>query len=143
MFKLMPYAFSLVLISTIALAPGCATETGQFVNALTGDECEPDFETFNARGREHVDNGHGRGNTSPTGIPGDNLDDERSGHTDCLGDGNSGHGDDKKHNCEVPPGCDAQGCCESDVPGDDGNDDGDGGGDDGGGEDEGGPIIIG
>lgn len=75
--------------------------------------------------------------SNPLGIPGDNEDDAHSGLTDCLGDGNSGHGDDFKHgecnprNDEPPPpprGCDDQGCCEdpedpSDDPTDDPQDD--------------------
>lgn len=126
-----------LLISALVLAitGACADETGTtFRNAITGEECVPN-DTYIPVGAGHGNNGNG--NTSPTGIPGDNLDDLRSGKIDCLGDGNSGQGDDKKHNCE---GCDNTLCCDDGVlPPDDGDDDpdvddpgdGDDGGDDG------------
>jgi hypothetical protein len=85
---------------------------GHFVNVFTGQTCRPDALTF-----VPADAGRGGGNTSPTGIPGDNMDDLRSGQVDCLGDGNSGQGDDFKHDfCgNPPPGCDDSGCCEEDC----------------------------
>ncbi|MBA3392885.1 MAG: hypothetical protein H0T89_09585 [Deltaproteobacteria bacterium] len=82
---------------------------------------------------------------------GDNCDDLSSGKVDCIGDGNSGQGDDKKHNCMFPqPGCDENGCCDEDVVDPDAGDDPtgpdgtpdpgspDGGGGDGSGDDGGG-----
>ncbi len=64
--------------------------------------------------KDHTNNGNGNGNgnVSPTGLPGDNMDDTRSGKVDCYWDGNSGQGDDKD-GCEFPQeGCDGDGCCE-------------------------------
>ena len=52
----------------------------------------------------HGHNGQGNGNgghNSPTGIAGDNSDDENSGHVDCLGDGDSGQGNDDRF-CAPP-----------------------------------------
>jgi hypothetical protein len=101
--------------------------TATYRNALTDETCVPNS-TFLVKASSTDNKGsNAGGNTSPTGIPGDNLDDERSGKIDCLGDGNSGQGDDKKHNCEFPqPGCDDTGCCDEDVlpppDGDDGDD---------------------
>ena len=112
--------FALVIGATIA---ACSTpETATYRSSLTGDLCEPNA-SFIPLNAEHSNRNHdkerptnnGNGNESPTGIPGDNLDDTRSGKVDCLGDGNSGQGDDKKHGCQFPqPGCDDQGCCETD-----------------------------
>ena len=110
----------------LLLSPACGNDleiwpgNRTFRSALNGNQCAPNVETF------MPDNGS-NGNVSPTGIPGDNMDDLRSGKVDCLGDGNSGQGDDKKHNCTFPqPGCDDVGCCEvppedevSDPPADD------------------------
>ena len=65
----------------------------------------------------HGHNGQGNGNgghNSPTGIPGDNIDDPHSGKIDCLGDGDSGQGNDAR-NCP-PAGCDAFGCCDTSEP---------------------------
>ena len=76
-----------------------------YTNLLTGDECVPDPGTFTPL---HGHNGQGNGNggqKSPTGIAGDNVDDPQSGKIDCLGDGDSGAGNDLR-NC-----CDANGCC--------------------------------
>jgi hypothetical protein len=95
--------------------------TAEYRNAVTGEACDPDPDTLVPL---HGHNGQGNGNgghNSPTGIPGDNIDDERSGKVDCLGDGDSGQGNDDRF---CAPGCDADGCCE--VP----PDDDDGGGDD-------------
>jgi hypothetical protein len=49
--------------------------------------------------------------TNPTGISGDNMDDIKSGNTDCYWDGDSGQGND--HLCldKTLPGCDCWGCC--------------------------------
>jgi hypothetical protein len=82
---------------------------GEFINVFSGQSCRPDPLTFNSALHDGSN-----GNTSPTGIPGDNMDDLRSGKVDCLGDGNSGQGDDAKHSfCgDPPPGCDDGGCCE-------------------------------
>ena len=97
---------------------GCTSEqtdsvTG-YVNAVTGETCQPDPATLHRHGQsgQHGNGGHG----SPTGIPGDNMDDEHSGKVDCLGDGNSGQGDDKKHPC-----CDDSMCCDG-TPTDDPDD---------------------
>lgn len=90
------------------LTIGCQESTGRYLSALTGEECVPDA-TYLPRDA-HTNNGNG--NTSPTGIPGDNLDDLRSGKVDCLYDGDSGQGNDDR--C-FPPGCDEQGCCDDDM----------------------------
>jgi hypothetical protein len=88
---------------------GCTSDepTGRHVNALTGEECVPNPITYLAG--EAPDHCQGTSN-------GDNCDDLHSGKIDCIGDGNSGQGDDKKHNCEFPqPGCDDTGCCDDDI----------------------------
>jgi len=82
----------------------CADNTTGFQSAVTGEPCEPDPATLQPRGHSG-ENGNG-GQNSPTGIPGDNMDDEHSGKVDCYYDGNSGQGDDKKHPC-----CDINMCC--------------------------------
>ena len=82
---------------------GCAGDSATYHNALTGDVCTPNSSFVPMTG-----NGNG-GHNSPTGIPGDNIDDPHSGKVDCYYDGNSGQGDDKKHPCA--PGCDDQHCC--------------------------------
>ena len=54
----------------------------------------------------HGHNGQGAGNgghKSPTGIPGDNTDDPHSGKFDCLGDGDSGLGNDDRNCPLIPP----------------------------------------
>jgi hypothetical protein len=138
---------SFSLFCALGLGACFSPDTGTHVNALTGEECEPDSTSYIPR--EAPDHCQGTSN-------GDNCDDLHSGKIDCIGDGNSGQGDDKKHNCEFPqPGCDENGCCDDDMvdpppgdgddpddgddgDGDDGGDDGDGddgGGDDGGGDD--------
>lgn len=76
-----------------------------YINVFTEEECVPDPATFAPL---HGHNGQGQGNgghNSPTGIPGDNVDDAQSGKIDCLGDGDSGQGNDLR-NC-----CDIDGCC--------------------------------
>jgi len=91
------------LLASLALN-ACAGDTSTYHNALTGDSCTPNS--------SYVPLGSGNGNgghNSPTGIPGDNIDDPHSGKVDCYYDGNSGQGDDKKHPCA--PGCDNQHCC--------------------------------
>jgi hypothetical protein len=119
--RLLRWAAPLAGAAWLSLA-GCQADTAaDFRNVLTGEECVPD-DTYEPRpghssdapGHTQDNPGHG-GDRSPTGIPGDNMDDEHSGKVDCLGDGNSGQGDDKKHNCEFPPGCDQNGCCDGDV----------------------------
>src|SRR5687768_4402944 len=138
-------------LATLGLT-GCSSEkVSSHVNAVTGAECAPDGSYLP---RPERGNGNGRGGERCEGTgPGDNCDDLHSGKIDCIGDGNSGQGDDRRHNCEFPqPGCDANGCCDDDIvepppgegddpdDGDDGGDDGDGddGGDDGDGDDGGG-----
>lgn len=96
---------------------GCADSTSSHVNALTGEACEP-----NATYIAHEPPAHCQGTSN-----GDNCDDLHSGKIDCIGDGNSGQGDDRKHDCEFPqPGCDETGCCDDDLvdppPDDDGGD---------------------
>jgi hypothetical protein len=101
-----------------ALTAACAPQTSEHVNALSGEACEPDPTTYIAREAP----AHCQGTSN-----GDNCDDLHSGKIDCIGDGNSGQGDDKKHDCEFPqPGCDEDGCCDEDLvdppqndPGDD------------------------
>ena len=103
------------VVLILALAGfGCVGEddTARYRNAVTGEECVPDPGSFNPlHGHNGQGNGQG-GHNSPTGIPGDNVDDPHSGRIDCLGDGDSGQGNDER-NC-TPPGCDAEGCCEED-----------------------------
>jgi hypothetical protein len=109
---LLPLGF--VVMTTTA---GCSDRSATgYRSAVTGEPCEPDVQTLvppeggpTSRGKGQGRGGHG----SPTGIPGDNMDDEHSGKVDCLGDGNSGQGDDKKNGCEAAPapGCDANACC--------------------------------
>jgi hypothetical protein len=97
---------------------------GPFKSMLNGGPCQPDGETYmpvDAAPAQN-DGGQGQGKAnggarSPTGIPGDNMDDLHSGKIDCYYDGNSGQGDDKKHPCTAEdfpqPGCDAEGCCDA------------------------------
>ena len=106
----------LVPCSLLACSSEPPRRTRGYLSELTGEECVPDPATLTPtvalRGR-HAGRG---GERSPTGIPGDNLDDPHSGQVDCLGDGNSGAGNDPEGGCPPPPGCDAFGCCE--VPAD-------------------------
>jgi hypothetical protein len=117
-------------LSALALAGCTAGSSGSstsYVNALSGATCTPgDTYTPAPPPGNGQANGHGSSHCQGTG-PGDNCDDLHSGKVDCIGDGNSGQGDDKKHNCQFPqPGCDEQGCCDDDMvedppppPGDD------------------------
>lgn len=90
-------------------------EMHTFADVESGEVCVPVEENLNfplkvnKRSKRRADRGNG--NHSPTGIAGDNMDDLRSGKVDCYYDGNSGQGDDKKHGCTPPPGCDTEGCC--------------------------------
>lgn len=103
----------ITLLAAVLSAAGltaCTDEaTSGFRSAITGEACEPDPGTLRPHGRSG-ERGNG-GQNSPTGIPGDNMDDESSGKVDCYYDGNSGQGDDKKHPC-----CDAEMCCNVDDP---------------------------
>jgi hypothetical protein len=103
----------ITLLAAVLSAAGltaCTDEaTSGFRSAITGEVCEPDPGTLRPHGRSG-ERGNG-GQNSPTGIPGDNMDDESSGKVDCYYDGNSGQGDDKKHPC-----CDAEMCCNVDDP---------------------------
>jgi len=103
------------LLAAAAFA-GCASDdaTVGYRSAITGEACEPDPATLQPHGKSG-EHGNG-GQNSPTGIPGDNMDDEHSGKVDCYYDGNSGQGDDKKHPC-----CDANMCCNGDPADDDGD----------------------
>lgn len=113
---------SILLAAALTLI-GCGTGTGDYVSALTGQTCEPN-KTHQPKKPASNDKCQGTSN-------GDNCDDLSSGKIDCIGDGNSGQGDDKKHNCQFPqPGCDDQGCCDEDVVEPPGGDDGDDGGGD-------------
>lgn len=116
------------LALALFLAGACNAPT-EHVNAYTLEACTPG-NGYMPRPKKHTnDKCQGTSN-------GDNCDDQSSGKVDCIGDGNSGQGDDKKHNCMFPqPGCDADGCCDEDVV--DGDPDGDGG-DTGGGDGDGG-----
>jgi hypothetical protein len=104
----------ITLLAAVLSAAGFAActddATSGFRSAISGEACQPDEATLAPHGPsgERGNGGHG----SPTGIPGDNMDDERSGKVDCYHDGNSGQGDDKKHPC-----CDAAMCCNVDDPG--------------------------
>ncbi len=93
------------LLATFGLA-ACADSTSSYRNALTGESCEPDVSTYLPR--EPPPQCQGTSN-------GDNCDDLHSGKIDCIGDGNSGQGDDRKHPCFPQPGCDDQGCCDDDL----------------------------
>lgn len=120
----------LVLSLSLFASAACNTPT-EHVSAYTLEACEPDASSYMAKAKKN-DKCQGTSN-------GDNCDDLSSGKIDCIGDGNSGQGDDKKHNCVFPqPGCDANGCCDEDVvtPDDGGGDTG--GGDTGGGDTGGG-----
>ncbi len=116
-----------ILLATLFVV-GCGTSTGEYTSALSGQTCTPNgsYKPHKAKAPATNDKCQGTSN-------GDNCDDLSSGKIDCIGDGNSGQGDDKKHNCQFPqPGCDDEGCCEDDLvdetpPGDG---DGDGGGGD-------------
>lgn len=104
------------LLFTIAISMlglGCGTGT-EHVNALTGEVCVPDSSYIPRAKPAHANNGQGHECQGTSN--GDNCDDLSSGKIDCIGDGNSGQGDDKKHNCEFPqPGCDENGCCDEDM----------------------------
>jgi hypothetical protein len=125
---------------------GGTESVGGHVNALTGKVCEPN-DSYTPRPETRGGRGNGQGgNDQCQGTSnGDNCDDVHSGQIDCIGDGNSGEGDDRKHNCEFPqPGCDDEGCCDDDMvppppPPDDGSGD-DGSGDDGSGDDGSGDV---
>lgn len=114
-------ALGLALTLGAALA-GCSSEpeVATYTSALSGKQCRPDPQSLMPMSPAplHKQSGNG-GQRSPTGIPGDNLDDLHSGKIDCYYDGNSGQGDDRKHPCTMndfpQPGCDSMGCCDDDV----------------------------
>lgn len=112
----------LVLVLFAAACSGPTTH----VNAYSLEVCTPDGSYMPKAKKKTNDKCQGTSN-------GDNCDDLSSGKVDCIGDGNSGQGDDKKHNCMFPqPGCDENGCCDEDVVDPDAGDeptDPDGGGD--------------
>jgi hypothetical protein len=110
---------SFLFVATQGLAACGGEPTTTYRSAVSGKECTPNSSLVPPT---HGNGGH----NSPTGIPGDNMDDLHSGKVDCYYDGNSGQGDDKKHPCA--PGCDDQKCCV-----DEGVDAGTGGGGGGGG----------
>ena len=123
-------AFLFVALAGVGFV-GCTSDstTAQYRNAVTGEACVPDPNTVAPL---HGHNGQGNGNggqNSPTGIPGDNMDDPHSGKIDCLGDGDSGQGNDPVV-C-----CDANSCCNGD-PGDDPGDE------DPGDDDDGDPVPV-
>ena len=103
-----------VALATLGFA-GCSSEepTGTHINALTGAVCEPNATYLP---RPHAQGGGDGGAQCQGTGPGDNCDDLHSGKIDCIRDGNSGQGDDRKHPCTFPqPGCDANGCCDGDM----------------------------
>jgi hypothetical protein len=117
--KILRTLLPVLAFAALGLA-GCTADdaTGTHINALTGAVCTPGA-TYEPRPAVTHGNGHGNGGQGAqcqgTG-PGDNCDDLHSGHIDCIGDGNSGQGDDRKHPCTFPqPGCDATGCCDGDM----------------------------
>ena len=97
--------------------PACGVNETTHVNALTMKVCEPDSSYVPPVHGNSSGNGNGSGGAQCQGTGnGDNCDDLHSGKIDCIGDGNSGQGDDKKHNCTFPqPGCDEQGCCDDEL----------------------------
>jgi hypothetical protein len=106
------FLFAAALGALGALASCASDQTGQYRSALTGDSCTPNA-TYQARPAPSQGQG---GNQCVGTSNGDNCDDTHSGKIDCIGDGNSGQGDDKKHNCSFPqPGCDDSGCCDGDL----------------------------
>jgi hypothetical protein len=127
--NLMAIFLSVASLGLAACAADGPSDGAAYRNELTGQVCTPNGTQGPLPGQkgQHGNGGH----NSPTGIPGDNLDDPHSGKIDCYYDGNSGQGDDKKHPCA--PGCDNQHCCVdvdggAPQPGDDGNGGGGGGG---------------
>src|SRR5688572_25495450 len=115
-----------ILAYTVCAIAACSGPT-EHVSAYTLEACEPDA-TKIKKAKKPPTNDKCQGTSN-----GDNCDDLSSGKVDCIGDGNSGQGDDKKHNCTFPqPGCDADGCCdeevvdEPDAPAPDSPDDGSG-----------------
>jgi hypothetical protein len=98
-------------VSLFVFTAACG-EASVHVNAYTLEECQPSS-SYMPKGNQ----GNGAQNDRCQGTSnGDNCDDLSSGKIDCIGDGNSGQGDDKKHNCVFPqPGCDADGCCDEEV----------------------------
>ncbi|MBS1119394.1 MAG: hypothetical protein H6Q90_1622 [Deltaproteobacteria bacterium] len=107
---------SILFATMFTLFAGCGASVDSHVSALTGKTCEPDG-TYQPQA-PHGNGGNGNGgNGQCQGTSnGDNCDDLHSGKIDCIGDGNSGQGDDKKHNCMFPqPGCDENGCCDDDL----------------------------
>ena len=102
---------TILLAAALTLAAGCSAETDTYVNALSGQVCEPNGSYKPRKAKRPATNDRCQGTSN-----GDNCDDLSSGKIDCIGDGNSGQGDDKKHNCQFPqPGCDEHGCCEDDL----------------------------
>ena len=110
-----------LVLSCLVFASACNGASVTHVNAYTLEECQPNAGSFMPKAKQ----GNGPQNDRCQGTSnGDNCDDLSSGKVDCIGDGNSGQGDDKKHNCAFPqPGCDADGCCEDDVVDDPGSPD--------------------
>jgi penicillin-binding protein 1A len=136
---------ALAFVAGIALLAACESPD-QHVNAFTLQSCKPNQNYQPKQKNANHQNDKCQGNSN-----GDNCDDLSSGKVDCIGDGNSGQGDDKKHNCMFPqPGCDDAGCCDDDMvdPNDDDGDGGDtgggdtGGGDTGGGGGDTGPVVT-
>ncbi|MDQ3338791.1 MAG: hypothetical protein M4D80_26795 [Myxococcota bacterium] len=125
----------LVLAVFVSFAAFACQSSPEHVSAYSGEVCTPNGTYMPKPKKNTNDKCQGTSN-------GDNCDDLSSGKVDCIGDGNSGQGDDKKHNCMFPqPGCDENGCCDEDVvedpdddddDDDDGDDDGDGDGGGGG-----------
>jgi len=104
-----------IAFATLGLTACAAEDVSSQVNALTGQVCTPNA-AYMPRAHGNSAQAQGGGAQCQGTGPGDNCDDLHSGKIDCIGDGNSGQGDDKKHNCEFPqPGCDDEGCCDEDI----------------------------
>jgi hypothetical protein len=100
-----------ILFAAVLALGACGSETGTYINALNGQACDPNGSYQPKPPKKPATNDKCQG----TSV-GDNCDDLSSGKIDCIGDGNSGQGDDKKHNCQFPqPGCDENGCCDEDL----------------------------
>ena len=129
---------SAILFALSISAIGCSdTTTSTYVNALTGEECQPSEVTMvqmsapepknsctksnNGHGNNHdgVDSSNpGKGKGGPNGE----VDESCDGSDECVDDEMKKQHKKDKEECEVPPGCDDSLCCDADVlvPNDDG-----------------------
>ncbi len=103
-----------LLISGCGQGTISINRTANFTNVFSGQSCSLKEHSYVERPKECTD-----AERNASGLPGDNMDDEASCHIDCVGDGNSGQGDDKRHPCTPDsfpqPGCDEDGCCEDEA----------------------------